>query len=150
MEAETGGPPCGGWIVESLDLYNTTVRHGITGESRTLANGSPLLEKSKIVNWKHSHRANLSFSLKLAGPRIGTDEVDLIHRKIMEWVEGRPHEWYSLASFRFAECENVKQQKYTELSIVLCHRESWHSYCAVQDSKSEFLLFLSELENHSR
>ena len=70
---DNSGPPSGGWIVEKIDLYTTTVRQGITGERSTFANGSPLLENSRIVNWKRSHRANVLFSLKFSSSKIGRE-----------------------------------------------------------------------------
>ena len=152
MKAHNDGPPSGGWIVEKFDLFNTSVRQGITGECRTFANGSPLLEKSRVVNWKRSHMANVSFSLKLAGTTktVKRDQIDFLHRQLSDWIEDRPHEWHRIVSLRFEEVDDDAEQKCTKLNGVLCHRESWHSYSAVRDSKSDILVFLRELWNNSR
>lgn len=102
MKVHSDGPPSGGWIVEKRDLYNTSVRQGITGECRTFANGSPLLEKSRVVSWKRSHMANVSFSLKLAGTtKTGRDQIDFFQRQISDWIEDRPHEWLFWQRKRF-------------------------------------------------
>eukprot|EP00536_Pseudo-nitzschia_multiseries_P008388 jgi/Psemu1/325184/estExt_fgenesh1_pg.C_2110027 len=150
IHAHDDGPPSGGWIVESFDLYHTTFRHGITGESRTLANGSPLLEESRVVCWKRFHnRASVSLFWKLRpGPAPNyartSDRIDGVRRQILEWIEARPHEWHGIESLRVAELDGARCWAF---DLVLCHRESWHNYSVVEDSKSEFLLFLGGLQN---
>jgi len=146
METQVNnGPPSGGWIVEKIDLYTTTVRQGITGERSTFANGSPLLENSRIVNWKRSHRANVLFSLKFSSSKIGREQIRFLKRQILEWIEDRPREWSNFDSFRVVDVD--MERKCVEYNIVLRHRESWHNYSAVQESKSDILIFLHELQN---
>jgi len=150
------GPPSGGWIVESFDLHTTTLRHGITGECRTISNGSPLLENHRIVCWKPSQRAIVSISWKLAGATLSRrDRIDLVRRQISEWVEARSHEWHGLQSLGFTEVVNRDysgdaEPRCVAFDIALCHRESWQNYAAVQASKNDFLLFLGELQDQSR
>lgn len=157
-DAETGhhpsGPPSGGWVIEKFDLYNTTVRHGITGEQRLFSNGSSQLEPSRVVNWKGSHKANVIFSLKTVGSSnnttIARDQIHYFQRQISEWVESRPREWTDLGPFQLQEVfEGDQQQKCMEYRFVLRHRESWQNYPAVQESKSDLLLFLHELQSNA-
>jgi len=137
------GPPSGGWIIEKFDLYTTTVRHGITGERSTLSNGSALLMNSRVVNWKRSHRAIVKLSMDFDG-KTGSDKIDFFRRQISEWIEDRPREWIHMDAFRMVDVD-IHQQR-VRYDVILRHRESWCNYAAVQDSKSDILVFLHELQ----
>ena len=137
------GPPSGGWIIENIDLYKTTLRQGITGERSTLSNGSILLLNSRVINWKCSHKANVKVSIKLS-EKIGRDQIHFLLQQISEWIENRPCEWIRLLSFQMVDT----QQQCTRCDVILRHRESWHNYPAVQDSKKEILIFLEELQSN--
>ena len=58
------GPPSGGWIVESVDLYATTCRLGTARECATFTNGS--LANSRILNLKRSEKPNVYMYLKVS------------------------------------------------------------------------------------
>ncbi|MGK3746694.1 MAG: hypothetical protein ACI8RD_002264 [Bacillariaceae sp.] len=138
------GPLLGGWIIEKYDLYTTTVRHGITGERSTFANGSLLLKNTRVVNWKRSQRANVLFLLKFP-VHIRREQIQIFRKLIMEWIEGRPREWANLDVFRAVNVDS--ELKYVEYNAVIRHKESWHNYQAVEQSKSDALTFLLELQN---
>jgi hypothetical protein len=63
----------------------------------------------------------------------------------MEWIEGRPREWANLDVFRAVNVDS--ELKYVEYNAVIRHKESWHNYQAVEQSKSDALIFLLELQN---
>jgi len=138
------GPPSGGWVVERIDLFKTTLRQGITGERSTFSNGCALLTNSRVVNWKRSHGANVTLSMEFS-EKTGSNQIYFFQRQISEWIEDRPHEWFHLDSFRMVDVD-IHQHRVT-YEVVLRHRESWHNYAAVQDSKSDILVFLHELRS---
>ena len=138
------GPPSGGWVVERIDLFQTTLRQGITGERSTFSNGCALLTNSRVVNWKRSHCANVTLSMELSD-KTGSNQIYFFQRQISEWIEDRPHEWFHLDSFRMVDVD-IHQHRVT-YEVVLRHRESWHNYAAVQDSKSDIRVFLHELRS---
>ena len=138
------GPPSGGWIVEKIDLYKTTLRQGITGERSTVSNGSSLLVNSRVMNWKRSDKAIVRLHMEFSG-KTGRDKINFYQRQISEWIEDRPCEWVRLDAFRMVDA-GIRQQG-VKYDVVLQHRESWYNYAAVQDSKSDILIFLHELRN---
>eukprot|EP00533_Pseudo-nitzschia_delicatissima_P000302 CAMPEP_0116098292 /NCGR_PEP_ID=MMETSP0327-20121206/11146_1 /TAXON_ID=44447 /ORGANISM="Pseudo-nitzschia delicatissima, Strain B596" /LENGTH=1019 /DNA_ID=CAMNT_0003590071 /DNA_START=36 /DNA_END=3095 /DNA_ORIENTATION=- len=137
------GPPSGGWIVESIDLYKTTLRQGITGERSIFSNDSSLFRNARIVNWKRSHKATLRLSTEFSD-KTGSEKIDFVQRRISQWIEDRPCEWTRLESFRMASGDT----HYIQYDLVLRHRESWYNYATVQDSKSDMLVFLRQLRNN--
>ena len=136
------GPPSGGWIVENIDLYKTTLRQGITGERSIFSNKAALFCNSRVVNWKRSHKAVVRLSMEFSG-NAGSDKIDFFRRQISEWIEDHPCEWTLLDSFRMVDAD-IHQQS-VKYDLVLRHRESWCNYTAVQDSKSDILVFLRQL-----
>ena len=136
------GPPSGGWIVEDIDLYKTTLRQGVTGERTTFPN-SALLSNSRVVSWKHWHKAVVRLSMEFPASIEG-DKIDLVRNHISEWIDTHSREWTSLESFRMMDTDI--HQKYVKYELILRHRESWGNYSAVQDSKSEILFFLRQLQ----
>ena len=137
------GPPSGGWIVESIDLYKTTLRQGITGERSIFSNDSSLFRNARIVNWKRSHKAALRLSMEFSD-KTGSEKIDFVERRISQWIEDRPCEWTHLESFRMVGGD----EHCIQYDLVLRHRESWYNYAAVQDSKSDMLVFLRQLRNN--
>ena len=135
------GPPSGGWIVENVDLYKTTLRQGITGE-RTVFPNSSLLSNLSVVNWKCWHKAVVRLSMKFSGNTEG-GKIDVVRNHILRWIESHSREWVSLVSFRMIET-GIHQQD-VKYELILQHRESWQNYAAVQDSKSAIVAFLREL-----
>jgi len=136
------GPPSGGWIVETIDLYKTTLRQGIAGEQIIVSNDAALFRNASVVNWKRSHKATLRLPMEFSG-KTGNDKIDFVRRQISLWVKNRPGEWKNLDSLRMVASDAHS----TKYEIVLRHRESWYNYWAVQDSKSDMLVFLHQLQN---
>ena len=136
------GPPSGGWIVEDVDLYKTTLRQGITGE-RTVFPNSSLLSNSSVMNWKRWHKAVVSLSMEFSGNTEG-DKINVVRNHILRWIESHYREWVALVSFRMIDTD-IHQQD-VKYELILQHRESWHNYAAVQDSKSDIVAFLRELQ----
>jgi hypothetical protein len=135
------GPPSGGWIVEKVDLFTTTVRLAATREYTTFSNGS--LADARIVNLRKSVKANAFFSLKFTISST-TDQLKTFRRRIMEYVENRPREWIKVNAFRCARVETDLQ--YIEYILILQHRESWQNFAAVQDSQSDVFMFALDLQ----
>lgn len=75
---------------------------------------------------------------------IEGDKIEMIRNHISEWIEIHSHEWTSLESFRMMDTDI--HQKYVKYELILRHRESWHNYAVVQDSKSDILFFLRQLQ----
>lgn len=136
------GPPSGGWIVEDVDLYKTTLRQGITGERNVFSNSS-LSGNSRVVNWKRWHKAVVRLSMEFPGETEG-EKIDMVRSHILKWIETHSREWVSLESFRAVD-NNIHQQD-VKYELILQHRESWCNYESVQDSKSDILAFLRELQ----
>ncbi len=72
------------------------------------------------------------------------DKIDMVRSHILKWIETHSREWVSLESFRTVD-NNIHQQD-VKYELILQHRESWCNYAAVQDSKSDILDFLRELQ----
>lgn len=138
---DNNGPPSGGWIVEKVDLFTTTVRLATTREYTTFANGS--LANARIINLKRSEKANVFFYLTFT-INSTKQQLRIFRRRITQWVEDRPREWIKLNAFR---CLRVQtEQQYIEYILNLQHREPWQNYNSVQNSKSDVFMFALDLQ----
>ena len=125
------GPPGGGWIVENVNLYTTTVRKGTTREYATFTNGS--LANSRILNLKRSEKPNIYMYLKFT-MNITQEQLDEFRRRIIKFIKDRPREWIKLVSLRCTHFET--EQQYLTFALIVQHRESWQSFGTIQVSKS--------------
>lgn len=124
------GPPSGGWIVENVSLYTTTVRQGTTREYATFTNGS--LANSRILNLRRSEKPNIYMYLKFT-MNVTQEQLDEFRKRITKFTKDRPREWIKVVSFR---CINVEtEQQYAEFVLIVQHREPWQSYGTIQVSK---------------
>lgn len=139
------GPLLGGWIIEKYDLYTTTVRQGITGERSIFANGSMLLDNTRVVNWKRTQRAKVLFSLKFPG-HIRREQIQIFRGKVIEWIDDHPCEWDNLDAFRAVNVDS--ELECVEYNIIIRHMESWQNYSTVEQSRSDALVFLFELKQN--
>jgi hypothetical protein len=135
------GPPGGGWIVENVDLYTTTVRMGTTREYATFTNGS--LANSRILNLKRSVKPNIYMYLKFT-MNITQEQLDEFRRRITEFIKSRPREWIKLVSLRCTHFETDLQ--YLKFALIVQHRESWQSYPLIQVSKSDVYIHALHLQ----
>mmetsp|Transcript_17315 Transcript_17315/g.43217 ORF Transcript_17315/g.43217 Transcript_17315/m.43217 type:complete len:733 (-) Transcript_17315:656-2854(-) len=135
------GPPGGGWIVETVDLYTTTVRKGTTREWATFTNGS--LANSRILNLKRSEKPNIYMYLKFT-MNITQEQLDEFRRRIIEFIKDRPREWIKLVSLRCTHFET--EQQYLKFSLIVQHRESWQSFGTIQVSKSDIYIHALHLQ----
>lgn len=135
------GPPSGGWIVENVDLYTTTVRLGTTREYATFANSS--LANSRILNLKRSEQPNIYMYLKFTMD-ITREQVDEFSRRIVMFIKDRPREWIKLVSLRCTHFE--LEQQYLKFALIIQHREPWQSYGTIQVSKSHVYIHALQLQ----
>ncbi|KAL3903321.1 MAG: hypothetical protein SGARI_005432 [Bacillariaceae sp.] len=140
-DVDNNGPPSGGWIVEKVDLFTTTVRLATTREYTTFANGS--LADSRIINLKRSDKANVFFYLKFT-INTSKQQLRIFRRRIVQFVEERPREWIKLNAFRVLHVQTEMQ--YIEFILNLQHREPWQNYNTVQNSKSDVFMFALDLQ----
>jgi hypothetical protein len=118
---DTKGPPAGGWVVEKVDLFTTTVRLGTTREYSTFSNGS--LADSRILNLKRSVKPNVHMYLKFT-INVTKEQLDVFHMNIAEFIKDRPREWIRINGFRCTRVETELQ--YLEYLLIVQHREvSW-------------------------
>lgn len=114
----TNGPPAGGWIVEQVDLYTTTVRLGTTREYATFANGS--LANSRIINMKRSDKPNIFMYLKFT-TNVTKEKLEAFKAEMTKFIKDKPREWIRINGFR---CTRVEiEQQYLEFVIIVQHRE---------------------------
>jgi hypothetical protein len=140
-EVNNNGPPSGGWIVEKVDLYTTTVRLATTREYTTFANGS--LADSRIVNLKRSDKANVFFNLKFP-INTSSRRLKIFRSRITQWIQDRPREWIKVNAFL---CTSVQTElQYVEYTLILQHREAWQNFAAVQNSRSDVFTFALDLQ----
>lgn len=135
------GPPSGGWIVENVDLYTTTVRLGTTREYATFTNSS--IANSRILNLKRSEKPNVYMYLKFT-MNITKEQLDEFRRRITEFIKDRPREWIKLVSLRCTHFET--DQQYLKFALIVQHRESWQSFATIQVSKSHVYLHALHLQ----
>lgn len=140
LEANAGtddnGPPSGGWIVESVDLYTTTVRLGTTREYATFTNGS--LSNSRILNLKRSEKPNVYMYLKFT-MNVTQEQLDEYRSRIIGFIKDRPREWIKVVGFRCTHVETELQ--YLKYALIVQHRESWQSFATIQISKGDVFIF---------
>lgn len=141
VPVDDNDPPGGGWLVENVDLYTTTVRQGTTREYATFANGS--LSNSRIVNLRRSVNPNIFFYLKFPMD-LTKEQLREFRRGINEFIKERPREWAKLISLRCTNCE--VDQKYLKFTLILQHRESWQSHGAIQVSRSKMYIHALQLQ----
>ena len=135
------GPPSGGWIVESVDLYTTTCRLGTTREYATFTNGS--LANSRILNLKRSEKPNVYMNLKFT-MNVTQKQLDEFRKRIIEFIKDRPREWIKVVSLRCTHVETEHQ--YLKYVLIVQHRESWQSYATIQISKGDIYIFALHLQ----
>jgi hypothetical protein len=140
-DVNNNGPPSGGWIVEKVDLFTTTVRLATTREYTTFANGS--LAQSRIINLKRSDKANVFFYMKFT-INSTKQQLQIFRHRIVRWLEEHPREWIKLNAFRCLRVETDMQ--YMEYILSLQHREPWQNYNSVQNSRSDFNMFALDLQ----
>lgn len=107
----------------------------------TLGNGS--LADSRIVNLRRSDRANVTLHLKFTID-VTEQQLNVFRRRIAGFMKDRPREWIKLNEFRCRRVENELQ--YIEYTVNIQHREAWQNYPAVQQSRSELLIFALDLQ----
>lgn len=117
-DVNSDGPAGGGWIVEKVDLYTTTVRLGSTKEYATLSNGS--LSDSRIINLKRSTNPIINLYLKFTID-VTKDQLVRFREAMTQYAKGRPREWVKIISFR---CNRVETElQYIEYLMQVQHRE---------------------------
>ncbi|OEU21923.1 hypothetical protein FRACYDRAFT_136035, partial [Fragilariopsis cylindrus CCMP1102] len=145
LEANAGtddnGPSSGGWIVESVDLYTTTVRLGTTREYATFTNGS--LSNSRILNLKRSEKPNVYMYLKFT-MNVTQEQLDEYRSRIIGFIKDRPREWIKVVGFRCTHVETELQ--YLKYALIVQHRESWQSFATIQVSKGDVFIFALHLQ----
>jgi len=135
------GPSSGGWIVEKVDLYTTTVRLGTTREYATFTNGS--LSNSRILNLRRSEKPNVYMYLKFTMDAT-QEQLDEFRRKIIEFIKDRPREWIKVVSLR---CTHVEiELQYLKYVLIVQHRESWQSFSTIQVSKGDIYIYALYLQ----
>jgi len=135
------GPSSGGWIVEKVDLYTTTVRLGSTREYATFTNGS--LSNSRILNLRRSEKPNVYMYLKFTMDAT-QEQLDEFRRKIIVFIKDRPREWIKVVSLR---CTNVEiDLQYLKYVLIVQHRESWQSFSTIQVSKGDIYIYALYLQ----
>ena len=107
------GPPSGGYIIEKVDLYATTVRLATTREYTTFSNGS--LADTRIVNLRRSVKANVSIYLKFT-INATRKELKIFKARLLQYLKDRPREWIKLNSFRCTRIET--DQQYMEYIMI--------------------------------
>ena len=135
------GPPSGGWIVENVDLYSTTVRLGSTREYATFTNGS--LASSRILNLKRSEKPNIYMYLKFT-MNVSQEQLDEFRRRIIVFIKDRPREWIKVVSLRCTDVET--EQQYLKFVLIVQHRESWQSFATIQVSKGDVYIHALHLQ----
>lgn len=115
---DTKGPPAGGWVVERVDLYTTTVRLGTTREYATFTNGS--LANSRIVNMKRSDKPNIFMNLKFT-INVTKEQLEAFKMEMTKYIKDRPREWIRINGFRCTRVETELQ--YLEYVLIVQHRE---------------------------
>jgi hypothetical protein len=162
------GAPSGGWIVENVDPFATTMRSSNTREWRAFPNGS--LATCSIINLNRSRLANVAFYLKFP---IDSDRQQLrqFRQRIIGWIHDRPCEWIKMNAFRCVRVDSALQvssenkqslsitsllhflphrthttEQYIEHILILQHMESWQKLGIIQESKSDALLFILDLQ----
>ena len=135
------GPPSGGWIVENVDLYSTTVRLGSTREYATFTNGS--LASSRILNLKRSEKPNIYMYLKFT-MNVSQEQLDEFRRRIIVFIKDRPREWIKVVSLRCTDVET--EQQYLKFALIVQHRESWQSFATIQTSKGDVYIHALHLQ----
>ena len=130
------GPSGGGWIVEKVTLYTTTMRFGTTREVATFSNGS--LAGSRIVNLKRSEKPNVYLYFKF-GVDVTTEQVALFRKRITEYIKARPREWIRLNAIRCTRV--VVDAGFMEYVVIAQHREAWQNVPAIRQSKSDVFTF---------
>jgi Mechanosensitive ion channel len=134
------GPPSGGWVVEKVDLYSTTVRLGTTREYCTFSNGS--LANSRILNLNRSDKPNVFHYLKFA-MNVSQDQLDIFRREVNQYVKDRPRSWIKVVSMR---CKAIEiDLQYLQYALIIQHREKWQSFSAIQVDKGEVFTFCLNL-----
>jgi Mechanosensitive ion channel len=139
--ADAHGPANGGWVVEKVDLYTTTVRLGSTKEYCTFANGS--LSSMRIINLKRTYTPNVFLFLKFT-MNVTQAQLDEFHNELVEYVKDRPREWIRLVRFRCIRMETELQL--LEFLLIVQHRESWQSFGPIQTSKGNILVHAVHLQ----
>ncbi len=135
------GPPSGGWVIEKVDLFTTTVRLGTTREYSTFSNGS--LANSRIINLKRSESPNVFMYLKFT-MNVSQSQLDAFRREITEYIKDRPREWIKVVSLRCIRVETELQ--FLEYVLIVQHRESWQSFATIQVSKSDIYVHALQLQ----
>ena len=100
------GPPSGGYIVEKVDLYSTTVRLATTREYTTFSNGS--LSSARIVNLRRSDKANVFMYLKFT-INATRNQLKIFKKRMSEYLKDKPREWIKLLAFRCIRVETEQQ-----------------------------------------
>ncbi|KAG7366028.1 mechanosensitive ion channel [Nitzschia inconspicua] len=138
---DTKGPPAGGWVVERVDLYTTTVRLGTTREYATFTNGS--LANSKIINMKRSDKPNIFMHLKFTS-NVTRKQLEEFKIGMTKFIKDRPREWIRINGFRCTRVET--EQQFLEYLLIVQHRESWQSFSAIQDSQGDVFIHALHLQ----
>lgn len=142
-ELKLNNLPLGGWIIEKFDLYTTTVRQGITGEHSTFPNSCMLKDNTRVVTWKRSQKANVLFALKF-NAYMTQEKGSYLRKRVTEWIEDHPCEWNNLILFRIVDADF--ELKLVEYNIVIQHTKPWHNFSLVEQSRSDTLMFLLDLQ----
>mmetsp|Transcript_3180 Transcript_3180/g.5784 ORF Transcript_3180/g.5784 Transcript_3180/m.5784 type:complete len:817 (-) Transcript_3180:194-2644(-) len=137
---DASGTGSSGWLVKDVDLYNTTLVYGSTGEEATMTNG--YLNQYRIINMNRSPKAALNFVMKF-GIDVSKEKVEAFGKAVEQFVKDRPREWMAFSAYRLTSVE--ADLGFVEYKVVLQHRESWQAIGALLNSKSDVQKFAFEL-----
>ena len=137
---DASGTGSAGWIVKDLDLYNTTLIYGTTGEEATITNG--YINEYRIINMNRSPKAVLNFVMKF-GIEVSKEKIAEFGKEVESYVKDRPREWIAFSAYRLTGVE--ADLGYVEYKIILQHRESWQQIGALLTSKADVQAFAFEL-----
>lgn len=134
------GPPSGGWVVEKVDLYTTTVRLGTTREYCTFSNGS--LANSRILNMNRTDKPNIFHYVKVTLD-VTQEQLDTFRQEVTQFVKDRPRSWIKIVNMR---CDSIEtEMQYLQYVIIIQHREKWQSFLAIQIDQGEVFVFCQKL-----
>lgn len=95
------------------------------------------------MTWKRSQKANVLFALKF-NACMTQEKGSYLRKRVTEWIEDHPCEWNNLILFRIVDADF--ELKLVEYNIVIQHTKPWHNFSLVEQSRSDTLMFLLDLQ----
>lgn len=132
--------PDGGWIVENLGLYSTTLKCSSTGEVATISNGS--ISDARIVNFSRSPNAICIVKIRFA-IQTKHETISMFYKTIDLFIKNRPLQWEKLLNFGCREIEPTLC--YIEYMMRVSHVRSWSEYPLVMASKTELTQYCHDV-----